>query len=134
MSDGPRHLRVSVDRDRCVGSGNCVFWAPATFVLGDDAVSVVLDPPGDAVDRIVVAAEGCPTRAISVSSEGYGTSGQQGDGTSGQQGDATSGQQGDATSGQQGEGTPGEQGYGTPGEQGYGTPGEQGYGTPGENG
>ena len=57
---------VSIDRDRCVGSGNCVFWAPATFTLGDDGVSVPVEPYGDDVERIMVAAEGCPTRAISV--------------------------------------------------------------------
>jgi ferredoxin len=57
---------VSIDRDRCVGSGNCVFWAPATFTLGDDGVSVPVEPYGDDAERIMVAAEGCPTRAISV--------------------------------------------------------------------
>ncbi len=59
-------IRIEIDRDACVGSGNCVFWAPATFDLGDDGVSVVIDPTGDTVDRIRVAAEGCPARAISV--------------------------------------------------------------------
>ena len=57
---------VSIDRDRCVGSGNCVFWAPATFTLGDDGVSIPVEPYGDDAERIVVAAEGCPTRAILV--------------------------------------------------------------------
>ena len=61
---------VSVDRDRCVGSGNCVFWAPATFTLDDDGVSVPVEPYGDDVERINVAAEGCPTRAISVTEVG----------------------------------------------------------------
>ncbi len=59
-------IRIEIDRDACVGSGNCVFWAPATFDLGDDGVSVVIDPSGDTVDRIRVAAEGCPARAILV--------------------------------------------------------------------
>ncbi|MGO8873076.1 MAG: ferredoxin [Acidimicrobiales bacterium] len=59
-------IRIEVDRERCVGSGNCLFWAPGTFTLDDDGISVVIDPSGDDEDRILVAAEGCPTRAISV--------------------------------------------------------------------
>lgn len=59
-------LRIVIDRDRCVGSGNCLYWAPGTFDLGDDGISVVVDPTGDDEDRIRVAADGCPTRAISV--------------------------------------------------------------------
>lgn len=59
-------IRVAVDRERCVGSGNCLFWAPGTFDLDDDGVAVVIDPAGEEAERIAVAAEGCPTRAISV--------------------------------------------------------------------
>lgn len=59
-------IRVAVDRERCVGSGNCLYWAPGTFDLDDDGVAVVIDPAGEEEERIVVAAEGCPTRAISV--------------------------------------------------------------------
>ncbi len=59
-------LRIEIDRDRCVGSGNCVFWAPGTFDLDDDGRSVVVDPSGDPDDRIRVAVEGCPSHAISV--------------------------------------------------------------------
>ncbi len=69
---------VRIDRDRCVGSGNCVFWAPATFDLADDGISVVLDPAGDGLDRIRVAAEGCPTRAISVVTPTAGPPGAEG--------------------------------------------------------
>lgn len=59
-------IRIVIDADKCVGSGNCVFWAPNTFDLDDDAKSVVIDPAGDPEDRIRVAAEGCPAAAISV--------------------------------------------------------------------
>jgi ferredoxin len=59
-------LRIVIDQDKCEGTGNCVYWAPATFDLDDDGHSVVLDPPGDDEQRIRVAAEGCPMRAITV--------------------------------------------------------------------
>jgi len=59
-------IRIEIDRDRCVGSGNCLFWAPGTFDLDDQGLSVVIDPVGDDEDAIRVAADGCPTRAISI--------------------------------------------------------------------
>ena len=59
-------MRIEIDRDKCVGSGNCVFWAPATFDLDDDGQSVVVDPSGDTEDRIQMAVEGCPAKAIAI--------------------------------------------------------------------
>jgi ferredoxin len=59
-------IRVEVDGDKCVGSGNCVFWAPGTFDLDDEGQSVVIDQTGDTEERIRVAAEGCPAQAIMV--------------------------------------------------------------------
>ena len=50
-----------------MGSGNCAFWAPATFDIGDDNIAFVIDPEGDQEDKIRNAAEGCPTQAIILS-------------------------------------------------------------------
>lgn len=60
------HVRVAVDRERCIGSGNCVYWAPATFELDDEGLSVPADPTGDTRELLQVAVEGCPTRAITL--------------------------------------------------------------------
>jgi ferredoxin len=49
-----------------MGSGNCSFWAPATFDLDDEGLAVVIDPEGDALERVELAAQGCPTTAITV--------------------------------------------------------------------
>lgn len=57
---------ISIDREVCIGSGNCVHWAPAVFDIGDDGVSYVLDPAGDDDEKIRIAEQGCPSRAISV--------------------------------------------------------------------
>ena len=62
-------IRIEIDRDKCVGSGNCLFWAPGTFDLDDEGQSVVVDPSGDPEDRIRVAAEGCPSKAIPLVTE-----------------------------------------------------------------
>ncbi len=58
--------RIVVDRERCIGSGNCCFYAPNTFDLDDELKSVVIDPGGDALGDVRVAAEGCPVNAISI--------------------------------------------------------------------
>lgn len=59
-------MRISIDRDRCMGSGSCGFYAPATFDLDDGLKAVVVDPAGDPPDRIRLAAESCPTNAITI--------------------------------------------------------------------
>jgi ferredoxin len=60
-------FRIEIDATRCMGSGNCSFWAPGTFDLGDDGVAFVrADAGGDDDDKVVLAAQGCPTQAIAV--------------------------------------------------------------------
>jgi ferredoxin len=63
-------LEVRVDRDRCMGSGNCVFWAPETFDLGEDGHAIVLDVAATDEERLRVAAQGCPVGAISLWRDG----------------------------------------------------------------
>ena len=36
-------LDITIDRELCMGSGNCSFWAPGVFDLDDDGIAVVLD-------------------------------------------------------------------------------------------
>jgi ferredoxin len=57
-------MKVRIDRERCMGSGNCAFWAPSTFDVGEDNVAVILDPEGDPDDKVRNAVDGCPTQAI----------------------------------------------------------------------
>lgn len=63
-------LEVEIDRDVCMGSGNCLFAAPGVFALDEDGVATVVDPAGSAEDDIVVAARNCPTHAITVRRDG----------------------------------------------------------------
>jgi ferredoxin len=63
-------LEIQVDGEKCMGSGNCSFWAPDTFELGEDGVAIVINVEGDSEDKIVVAAKGCPTQAIAVTKDG----------------------------------------------------------------
>ena len=61
-----RTLRVEIDRERCMGSGNCVYWAGQVFDVADDVVAVVIGDPDAHAERVRVAAEHCPTNAIRV--------------------------------------------------------------------
>jgi ferredoxin len=63
-------LEIEIDRHQCMGSGNCSFWAPGVFDLDDDGISVVLDPAAQPEDKIILAAQGCPTQAIAVRKDG----------------------------------------------------------------
>jgi ferredoxin len=59
-------LEVEIDRDACMGSGNCVYEAQGVF----DFVAFVVDPTGSAEDKLVAAALNCPTHAITVRRDG----------------------------------------------------------------
>ncbi|MEU4654878.1 ferredoxin [Streptomyces sp. NPDC023723] len=55
---------LTIDRDRCMGSGQCTFYAPGTFDLDDMSIAVVVDDHGDSEDKIQMAMTVCPTRSI----------------------------------------------------------------------
>jgi ferredoxin len=55
---------VVVDREACMGSGNCVYWAPNVFDLDDDGIAIVLGDPAGNAELVRVALENCPTSAI----------------------------------------------------------------------
>lgn len=63
-------IEAKVDRDVCMGSGNCVFWAPGVFELDDEGVSTVVDIHAQPEEKVLLAAQGCPTQAISVFRDG----------------------------------------------------------------
>lgn len=63
-------LSIEINREVCMGSGNCSFWAPAVFDLDDDGVAIVIDADGDTEEKVILAAQGCPTQAISVLRDG----------------------------------------------------------------
>jgi ferredoxin len=59
-------LEVEIDRELCMGSGNCVYEAPGAFDLDNESVAVVVDPAGVPADKVIAAALKCPTHAITV--------------------------------------------------------------------
>lgn len=70
MTAASMGIGVAVDRDRCIGSGTCVLYAPGTFAQDDEAKAYVLGGAGGGagtadLDAVRTAVEACPTRALS---------------------------------------------------------------------
>jgi len=59
-------MKVKVDRDLCIGVGNCVAYAPTVFALDEENKAVVLDPSSVDDETLLGAAESCPENAIIV--------------------------------------------------------------------
>jgi ferredoxin len=59
-------LRIVIDRDQCVGFGDCVKEAPEGFQLGDDTVAVFVHPDVVERERLLRACDACPVDAITV--------------------------------------------------------------------
>lgn len=62
-------MKVIIDQDTCVGSGQCVLTAPDVFDQREEDGIVVLlaeNPPQDAVEAVREAAALCPALAISL--------------------------------------------------------------------
>jgi len=59
-------LRVVIDRDQCVGFGDCVKEAREGFKLDDETVAVFVDPEAVDRERLLRACDACPVDAIIV--------------------------------------------------------------------
>ena len=60
---------MEVDRNLCIGSGDCVDTAPDVFQLDDEDKAVVVDPDGADAHTVLEAAGNCPVTAIFVAGE-----------------------------------------------------------------
>ena len=60
------NLKIEIDRDLCIGSGDCQRLAPEVFELDDRDIAVVLDPAGAEPETLRDAERACPTGAIQI--------------------------------------------------------------------
>lgn len=60
------NVRVEIDAERCMGSGNCVYVAPKVFDLDDRGIAIVVGDPLADWERVQHAADTCPTSAITL--------------------------------------------------------------------
>jgi len=58
-------LRLRIDRDLCVGFGDCVEAAPEAFRLDDGGVAVFTRPDQVERERLLAACDACPVDALS---------------------------------------------------------------------
>ena len=62
-----RRIRVTVDEDHCIGSGQCQLYCPVVFEVVEGTSTVkVPDPPEDLHEAVRDAADACPSQAIYV--------------------------------------------------------------------
>ncbi len=59
-------LRVVIDRDQCVGFGDCVKDAPEGFKLDEDSIAAFVEPEAVERERLLRACDACPVDAITV--------------------------------------------------------------------
>lgn len=62
-------LRIVIDRDQCVGFGDCVKEAPEGFKLDEETVAVFVAPEAVERERLLRACDACPVDAITVYDE-----------------------------------------------------------------
>ncbi len=62
-------MKVKVDRDLCIGVGNCVAFAPTVFALDEQKKAVVLDASSVDEFTLLEAAKSCPEAAIILEDE-----------------------------------------------------------------
>jgi ferredoxin len=62
-------VRIDIDKDTCIGAGQCALAAPGVFTQDDDGFSTLLPGREDGAGDPLVgeAARSCPVGAITVS-------------------------------------------------------------------
>jgi len=76
VSDDPRTLRVvgplriEIDRDLCVGFGDCVTESPEPFELDEEGIAVFRAPEKTIRTTLLDACSACPVDAITVFEDG----------------------------------------------------------------
>ncbi|MFJ9373507.1 ferredoxin [Streptomyces sp. NPDC101455] len=67
------HTEIHIDKDICIGAGQCALAAPSVFTQDDDGYSTVLPGKEDTDDPMLrEAARACPVSAITVPDRAVG--------------------------------------------------------------
>jgi ferredoxin len=59
-------LRVRIDRNLCVGFGDCIEGAPGAFTLDGEGLAVFTAPESVERAQLLAACDACPVDAITV--------------------------------------------------------------------
>ncbi|MFI9802860.1 ferredoxin [Streptomyces sp. NPDC052301] len=65
-------MHIDIDKDVCIGAGQCALTAPGVFTQDDDGYSTLIPGRADGAGDPMVreAARACPVRAITVTDNG----------------------------------------------------------------
>jgi len=63
-------LRLEIDRDLCVGFGDCIDAAPDAFELDDEGIAVFTRPGCASREELLEACRSCPVDAITAREDG----------------------------------------------------------------
>lgn len=62
-------LRVEIDRDLCVGFGDCIDASPESFELNEEGIAELTAPESAEREALLRACRSCPVDAITVRDE-----------------------------------------------------------------
>lgn len=57
-------MKITIDKNLCIGCGTCTSIAPKSFKLGSDSKAEVIEPMGDEEKIVQEAIDSCPVAAI----------------------------------------------------------------------
>ena len=57
-------IEVVIDRERCIGSQNCVHHLPAMFEIDDEGLAVTIPQSEASAAELDIVVRDCPTEAI----------------------------------------------------------------------
>lgn len=59
-------MKVDIDRDGCIGCGECEEICPEVFHIAEDGLSEIISEPDGVEDKVSQAAGACPVEVIHV--------------------------------------------------------------------
>ena len=65
-SGDPVDVEVIIDRERCIGSQNCVHHLPSMFQIDDEGLAVTIPQSEASVVMLDMVVRDCPTEAIQI--------------------------------------------------------------------
>ncbi|OGK18277.1 hypothetical protein A3G67_03210 [Candidatus Roizmanbacteria bacterium RIFCSPLOWO2_12_FULL_40_12] len=63
-------IEIKIIRDKCISAATCVVYAPSTFDLDKENIAIIKGGNWDRLEKIIAAAQSCPTIAIEVYQKG----------------------------------------------------------------
>lgn len=65
-----KNLKITVDRNLCIGAATCIAVAPKTYVLDSEAKAIILSTAvEETAETIIESAKACPVAAIIIEDE-----------------------------------------------------------------